>query len=427
MKTIIMFFVLTFTALSIAKSNWTPAGEMSAGNTDLVRALAFTDSGIMYASSWGTGIYKSTNRGMNWTFSGLQGKRVTTLSASRSGDVYGLSKTQDFSYIHRTTDNGNTWTDVFTGSFPLNFAGGGEIVFPSDGSIVAAFSVTVGPTIGDVSAFVFKSTDSGNTWAQTQVIGAGFAGGMIITGDERILLGTSLGGVKYSTNNGSNFSNFSTFPPIFIKTILKADPQIIYVSDAYGLNRSTDNGLTFTDIGSHSNGVTLRTACVNRNGDLFIGMDDRNVYYSDDLGDSWKLINEGLPAGSYFNVLISADGKIYGGTNNRGVMIYDIPTHINSGSEITGHYNLSQNYPNPFNPSTVIRYTVPESNDGRVVNVKLIIYDILGNEVEAIVNEKQSGGTYSVKFDGGNLAAGIYFYKLIADKYSSVRKMILLK
>ncbi len=422
MKTIIMIFVLTFTSSSITKSNWTPAGEMSAGNTDLVRALAFTDNGIMYASSWGIGIYKSTNRGMNWTFSGLQGKRVTTLSASRNGDVYGLSKTQDFSYIHRTTDNGNTWTDVFTGSFPLNFAGGGEIVFPSDGSIVAAFSVTVGPTIGDVSTFVFKSTDSGNTWAQTQVIGAGFAGGMIITDDNRILLGTSLSGVVYSTNSGGNFFSYPHFPPIFIKTILKADPEIIYVSDAYGLNRSTDNGLTFTDIGSHSNGVSLRTACVNRNGDLFIGMDDRNVYYSDDLGDSWELINQGLPAGSYFNVLISADGKIYGGTNNRGVMIYDTPTNINSGTVITGHYNLYQNYPNPFNPVTIINYDLRISSD-----VKLKVYDILGNEVITLVNEKQEAGSYEAEFDGSGFASGVYFYRIVSGEFSQTKRMLLIK
>ncbi len=417
-----MIFVLTLTASSIAESNWTPAGEMSAGNSDLVRALAFTDNGIMYASSWGIGIYKSTNRGMNWTFSGLQGKRVTTLSASRNGDVFGLSKTQDFSYIHRTTDNGNTWTDVFTGSFPLNFAGGGEIVFPSDGSIVAAFSITVGPTIGDVSTFVFKSTDSGNNWVQTQVIGAGFAGGMIITDDNRILLGTSLAGVVYSTNSGGNFFSYTHFPPIFIKTILKADPEIIYVSDAYGLNRSTDNGLTFTDIGSHSNGVSLRTACVNRNGDLFIAMDDRNVYYSDNLGDSWELINQGLPAGSYFNVLISADGKIYGGTNNRGVMIYDTPTNINSGTEITGHYNLFQNYPNPFNPVTIIKYELRITND-----VKIKVYDILGTEVSTLINEKQEAGSYEVEFDGSRFAGGVYFYRIDSGEFSQTKRMMLIK
>jgi len=85
-------------------------------------------------------------------------------------------------------------------------------------------------------------------------------------------------------------------------------------------------------------------------------------------------------------------------------------------------FNLYQNYPNPFNPNTVISYQLPVSSF-----VKIKVYDVLGNEVATLVNEKQNAGSYSVEFDAGNYPSGIYYYKLEAGDFSEVKKMILLK
>lgn len=85
-------------------------------------------------------------------------------------------------------------------------------------------------------------------------------------------------------------------------------------------------------------------------------------------------------------------------------------------------YTLYQNYPNPFNPTTTIKYDLPNTSE-----VTLIIYDILGRKVKALVNEKQQTGRYEVQFNASNLASGVYIYQLIADKYISSKKMILLK
>lgn len=88
-------------------------------------------------------------------------------------------------------------------------------------------------------------------------------------------------------------------------------------------------------------------------------------------------------------------------------------------------YTLEQNYPNPFNPSTKIRYTVPDLGDNPQVVLK--IYDILGNEVETVVNEKQVPGYKEIEFNGSNLASGVYMYRLTATDFVSVKKMILIK
>jgi len=85
-------------------------------------------------------------------------------------------------------------------------------------------------------------------------------------------------------------------------------------------------------------------------------------------------------------------------------------------------YELKQNYPNPFNPTTKIVYNIP--NDGLVT---LTVYDILGNEVENLVNENQKAGSYEINFDGSKLASGVYICKFNAGNYSNSVKMLLLK
>lgn len=90
-------------------------------------------------------------------------------------------------------------------------------------------------------------------------------------------------------------------------------------------------------------------------------------------------------------------------------------------------YKLSQNYPNPFNPSTVISYSIPKNGKSETSNVKLIVYDILGNEAATLVNKQQTAGNYEVKFDGSKLSSGVYLYKLEAEGKILVNKMIMTK
>lgn len=85
-------------------------------------------------------------------------------------------------------------------------------------------------------------------------------------------------------------------------------------------------------------------------------------------------------------------------------------------------FELAQNYPNPFNPSTSISFTIPQSG-----NVKLAVYNLLGQEVAVLVNEFREAGTYDVEFNAGNLNSGVYLYKLEANGSTFIKKMTLLK
>ena len=89
---------------------------------------------------------------------------------------------------------------------------------------------------------------------------------------------------------------------------------------------------------------------------------------------------------------------------------------------IPTEYSLSQNYPNPFNPTTKIKYQMPNA-----AQVSLKVYDILGREVAALVNEEKPAGYYEVNFDAKNLSSGCYFYRIITKEYVKTMKMMVVK
>jgi len=93
-----------------------------------------------------------------------------------------------------------------------------------------------------------------------------------------------------------------------------------------------------------------------------------------------------------------------------------------SGIISLSEYKLEQNYPNPFNPTTKIDYSI--KNDG---NVMIKVYDVLGNEVASLVNERKQPGNYSTTFDAANLPSGIYVYQLRTENFTDTKKMLMLK
>jgi len=94
---------------------------------------------------------------------------------------------------------------------------------------------------------------------------------------------------------------------------------------------------------------------------------------------------------------------------------------------IPREFALGQNYPNPFNPATKIEYSLAKRSD-----VRLTVYNILGQCVVELVNKNQTAGEYSITWDGRNesgaeTASGVYFYRLVAGDFTSVKKMLLVK
>ncbi len=85
-------------------------------------------------------------------------------------------------------------------------------------------------------------------------------------------------------------------------------------------------------------------------------------------------------------------------------------------------YNLSQNYPNPFNPTTDIRFDIPNS-----ANVKLSVMNIVGQEIEVLVDGQLNAGSYTADWNAAEFPSGVYIYKLTSGEFSDTKKMILIK
>ena len=106
-------------------------------------------------------------------------------------------------------------------------------------------------------------------------------------------------------------------------------------------------------------------------------------------------------------------------------------------NEIPVNFKLYQNYPNPFNPVTKIKFDIPTSviseksdysNSSKFKPiVKLVIYNVLGETIDVLVNGELQAGSYEVEFDGSNISSGIYYYKLENNAYRQTRKMVLIK
>lgn len=164
---------------------------------------------------------------------------------------------------------------------------------------------------------------------------------------------------------------------------------------------------------------------------LFVNPDGSNAEIGDFMTGFWPNPPDqsniwGKPVGvtsdSIGNLYVSSDW-----INNLILRVEYNGEQTGVKDESSAHLQLStsleQNYPNPFNPVTSIEYQVP-----RYEMVMLKVYDVLGNEVATLVNERKAPGKYEIQFDGSNLSSGVYFYKLQTESgFIGIRKFVLLK
>lgn len=106
--------------------------------------------------------------------------------------------------------------------------------------------------------------------------------------------------------------------------------------------------------------------------------------------------------------------------NNDGQFEYSRTIEVDLGAP--KEFDLGQNYPNPFNPTTTITYKLPQAS-----SVKLIVYNLLGQEIEVLVDGYKEAGVHSVQFDASELKSGLYIYKIQAGGNIQTRKMTLIK
>ena len=203
-----------------------------------------------------------------------------------------------------------------------------------------------------------------------------------------------------------------------------------------GLFRSTDNGENWSPISNGLGSLQLGALAFADNGTIFAGTFNGGVFRSMDNGDSWNEMNNGLTNPHARSFVINSSGVIFTGTDGSGVYRstdngeswhqinegLKITTSVEQTTELPSTFRLEQNYPNPFNPSTTIEFALAEGSD-----VTLKVFDLTGKEVAILVNETLAPGTYKVTFEANKLPSAIYFYRIEADGFSQIKKLMLLK
>jgi photosystem II stability/assembly factor-like uncharacterized protein len=413
-----------------------------------IRALAKNSTGSLLAGG-AYALYKSTNAGSNWYSVGLPICGVNHIIINSNDDifagVYG---------VNRSTDGGQTWQTKNNGLVNLDIR---ALAVKENGYLFAG-------TNDSPDGTVFSSTDNGENWVRVDNFPTGIAinglavglnGEIIATATGYNYLcqkstddGTSWQDISYGNNIGWGKVAFNSSGDLFMASYgaglwklpvgdttwvdLTANygynwiPSLFIASNDYlyaGGRRSTDNGLTWTDL-SLNQGYTKFAE--NSIGHIFCGTSNygAGVWRSIDNGDTWEQINSGLPTMDVRSVAVDSDDYLYAGP--WGYSLFKTTTStVTDIADIkftpTG-FSLEQNFPNPFNPNTIIKWQSPI---GGLQTLK--VYDVLGNEIAILVNEYRPAGNYEVNFDASGLTSGIYFYQLKAVSFVETKKMILVR
>jgi photosystem II stability/assembly factor-like uncharacterized protein len=358
------------------------------------------------------GVYRSTDNGVSWTQanSGLTNTSVSSLAFSGSSLFAGTT----YGGIFRSNDNGSNWTEVNSGLSVLfinTLAVSGSNIYAG-----ARHSVTGGG--------VFLSTNNGDSWAyigltDQEIYSLAIVGNNIFAGTD--------GGVFLTTNNGGTW--------LAVNSGLSADDVYalgisngnLYAGTNDGIFYSVNNGSNWTNISSALLDDKVIRSIALYESNIIVGTGGYGAYVSTNNGVTWEENNMGISTSfaEIFALTIS-NTKIYAGTLFRGAWERPLTDYVTNVEIVSDNlplsFNLAQNYPNPFNPITNIRYSIPDQS-----YVELKVFDVLGNLIATLVDEKQSAGNYKTDFLGINLSSGTYFYRLKAGNFVEIKKMVLLK
>jgi hypothetical protein len=396
----------------------------------LVLSLASVGSNIFAGTCVG-GIYTSTNNGINWTTvnNGLPNIPINVLASSGVNLFAGVGGTGNLNYgIYRSVNNGVNWTP------------GGLLHYKITQIVIDGSNIYAGGNSELSSETVFHSTDNGNNWT---AIGSSFQNitALAVSGSS-IFAAYNNDSLYRTTNNGVNWTGVNNgIPTLYNINALTIIGNHIFAG-GIGVYLSTNNGNNWTSVSTGlpeaENSYVTRFATSGTY--IFAGLDyvfqgiPKLIYLSTNYGTTWLNKSQGLdsistwiPSMLITNNYIFAGTDISSGQGDFGTSVWrrsysEIIEIKKISTEIPYTFSLFQNYPNPFNPSTNIKYQIPKNSF-----VSLKVFDLLGREVQTLVNEKQSAGIYEATFDGTNLSSGIYFYKIESPDFSKTMKMVLVK
>jgi|GEM_PF-577499 photosystem II stability/assembly factor-like uncharacterized protein len=412
---------------SNAGLNWTKDSKYIT-NEELLGCVLLNPSTALVGSNYS--ICRTTNSGLSWI-------KDTTVRAGKfcfyNGNT-GIAINTNDSGVYKSTNGGLNWTNLISQGFNEHYK---DINF---------INSQTGMLLGQnsTSAFLKITTNGGLNWQviNTNIISSwGFYSGELID-NNTFYVGSD--NIYKTTNAGSNWikqTNYSDLSEIDQIKFLNPSTGFCCVSqnDVGGrIIKTTNGGNNWISVLLDSNNMIGANSICFATPNKIIAtfsfyhqfLDYGKIYTSTDMGNTWTRQYESNA--EHLNSVSFADSVHGIVCGQNGMILFNYPPGSfinvkNISTEVPEKFDLKQNYPNPFNPSTIIRYQI---KDSRFVTLK--VYDILGREIETLVNEFQKAGTYETQFPNNQytinqMASGVYFYKLVAGDFIAVKKMILMK
>ncbi|RPI13675.1 MAG: T9SS C-terminal target domain-containing protein [Ignavibacteriae bacterium] len=415
MKRLFTIVIAMFALWQISSAQFV---EQTSGVTTALQSVSAVTDQVAWTCGVGGKVLRTTNGGTNWL--NASGNLPTTTDMY---NIFGLGADTALvtgspatgTMVWKTVNGGTNWTQVFaqTGGF-----------MDAIWMMTSLTGFMYGDPVGGRWS-LWKTSNGGNTWDSTGLnvpqVGseAGWNNAMHVL-NNNIWFGTNNSRIYYSATGTLPFSVQPT-PQVNSYAIWFSVPLFGLSGGAQAMSTS-NNGVNWTNTAT-APGAGNISGITGTGITFYLIRQATSIYRTDNNGANWTT-QYTAPAGNYYHIQRARLGnRIWAVRSNGGI---SMSTGIVGVTPITGttpdRFELSQNYPNPFNPSTTIRFAIPNNS-----LVTLKIYDAIGREVETLVNEFKTAGTYDVNFNAANVTSGIYFYTISAGDFKDTKKMILVK
>ncbi len=383
------------------------------------------DKKVFAASYLGGDLAISEDGGQTWSY-----PKHYTKAISNIYNLFFINDTVGFycgfdGMIGKTMDGGHTWElidNLYSGDKDFYFI---------------YFKDQLHGFVGGQSGKLLATSDGGETWSE---ISSGLTNSLydcvFLDNNIGIIVGSD-GTITRTIDGGASWTEVMNETGITenIRSIAFKDNTTGFAVTLGGyILKTTDSGTSWsllTQLSNNNNPTDnpdlFKIIFVNENRGYICG-EDGAIYKTIDGGVTWNQLevpdeikNNDLKSMTFLNETI---GFVSG---QNGYILATGLTDINPAPSIVRNYSLNQNYPNPFNPQTTIGFQIAKTE-----NVKLIIYNALGQIVRILVDGRLPAGYHSVVWDGRNQyglssPSGIYFYRLEAGNFQQVNKMILIR
>ncbi|MCB0721429.1 MAG: T9SS type A sorting domain-containing protein [Ignavibacteriae bacterium] len=396
--------------------------QQNSGTSNTLYTCKAVNEMVCWAAGSGATVRRTTNGGTTWLDAnpnpGVISGTIYNMEAIDANTAWVTTEASFSTVIYKTSNGGDNWSIVYSNT---------------DGFIkgVRMYDTMNGIAVGSpVSGFwnVILTTDGGNTWHASpnppaaQFIHQAVHNSFQIEGPN-IYWGTSITSIFRSTNSGGNYTEDSTPGAGIYVFALRFNSNGFGLVAGTSMSRSTDGGVTFQP---HSTPGAGNINGIESAGNDFWYVRGTKIYYSTDNGADFAEQFTAPQSVFYIDLADNISGCQTGWAVGVAGNIYKLTNSvtgvINVSSSVPDRYSLGQNYPNPFNPTTNLNFKIKNSNF-----VRLSVYDISGKEVAVLVNGILNAGEYIYTFNGENLSSGVYFYRLVSDGFTAVRKMTLIK